>query len=227
MFNQKWLERVGPTLFPTGAVFAVQRHDSGVELPPPTTAGLKHAVEKRQREFCAGRLAAKVALEKLGIVGTAVPMAADRSPTWPSGIAGSITHTAELAACVVARKTDVPALGIDLEVTGAVPPEIWDSVFTKDEVAALNARAVAERGPLATLIFSAKEAFYKMQYPLTHQWVEFHAAEVRINASGGLFELACAESSVARLLGGRKFAGHYAAGPELIVTAMHLTGPEK
>lgn len=227
MLNQKWLERVGPTLFPSGAVFAVQRHDSGVELPPPTTAGLEHAVEKRQREFCAGRFAAKVALEKLGIVDTAVPMAADRSPTWPSGIVGSITHTAELAACVVARKANVSALGIDLEVTGAVPPEIWDSVFTKGEVSALNSRTVAERGPLATLIFSAKEAFYKMQYPLTHQWVEFHAAEVSIAESGGIFELACTESTVVRLLGGWTFGGRYAAGPELIVTAMHLTGSEK
>ncbi|MEO9111197.1 MAG: hypothetical protein ABI387_00960, partial [Lacunisphaera sp.] len=114
--NQQWLEQAGPPLFPAGVIFAVQRYDPSVTLPPIPLAGVERAVEKRQREFAAGRLAAKVALEKLDavagevalapgatITATAIPIGADRSPTWPPGIAGSITHTAEVAACVVAR----------------------------------------------------------------------------------------------------------------------------
>ncbi len=225
--NQKWLERVGPALFPPGTILAMQRYDPGVALPAFAGVGLEHAVEKRQREFIAGRLAAKVALEKLGIVDTEVPIGADRSPTWPSGIAGSITHTAELAACVVARKLAVSALGIDLELTQAVRPEIWESVLTAREIAALTAKPMAECSLLATLIFSAKEAFFKMQYPLTGQWVEFHAAEIDIGESDGSFELVCTEATITSLLGRRMFEGRYAAGPELIVTAMHLMGPEK
>ena len=238
--NQKWLEQVGPALFPAGAILAVQRYDRGVALPPVNLAGLERAVEKRQREFTAGRLAAKVALEKLAafaggvarapftrIVATAVPSGADRSPTWPPGIAGSITHTAELSACVVARKADVSALGIDLEIARAVQPEIWDSVLTSREIAALTNRPVAERSALATLIFSAKEAFFKMQYPLTGEWVEFHAAEVQVRERGGTFELVCSESAVTGVLGQRSFAGRHAVGSELIVTALSLIRPEK
>lgn len=226
-FNQKWLEQVGPALFPPGTILAVQRYDPGVALPSSAVAGLERAVEKRQREFSAGRLAAKTALGKLGIVDTVVPIAADRSPIWPAEIAGSITHATELAACVVARKIDVSALGIDLEQARAVQPDIWDSVLTVREIAALTVRQAAERCRLATLIFSAKEAFYKMQYPLTRQWVNFHAAEVNISESDGSFELVCADSLVTSLLGQQSFAGRYAAGSELIVAAMHLTRPEK
>ncbi|MEO6994453.1 MAG: 4'-phosphopantetheinyl transferase superfamily protein, partial [Lacunisphaera sp.] len=161
------------------------------------------------------------------ITATAIPIGADRSPTWPPGIAGSITHTAEVAACVVARAVDVSALGIDLERARAVQPEIWDGVLTKLEAATLAAKPEAERSALATLIFSAKEAFFKMQYPLTKQWVDFHAAEVAVRETDGTFELVCTESTVTRLLGRRAFAGRYAVGPGLIVTAMHLIAPEK
>jgi len=38
----------------------------------------------------------------------------------------------------------------------------------------------------ATLIFSAKEAFYKCQYPLVRQTLVFHAARVEVLGRGSL-----------------------------------------
>jgi 4'-phosphopantetheinyl transferase EntD len=34
-------------------------------------------------------------------------------------------------------------------------------------------------------MFAAKEAFYKCQYPLTLEWVDFHDVEVRLVNGGG------------------------------------------
>src|SRR3979409_1002599 len=55
---------------------------------------LRHATQKRQREFLAGRWCAEEALQCLGAGSTHVAMAKDRAPIWPDGVVGSITHTA-------------------------------------------------------------------------------------------------------------------------------------
>src|SRR4030081_3796126 len=56
---------------------------------------LRHATQKRQREFLAGRWCAEKALQCLGAGSTHVAMAKDRAPIWPAGVVGSITHTAD------------------------------------------------------------------------------------------------------------------------------------
>src|SRR4051812_2128234 len=54
---------------------------------------VSRAVAKRKREFALGRMCAHRALSALGVPACGLPMAADRSPVWPSGIVGSITHS--------------------------------------------------------------------------------------------------------------------------------------
>ena len=93
-------------------------------------------------------------------------------PEWPPGVVGSITHCAGLAAAAVGRADEWWALGIDAEPAVALESDVRDVVTTPVERSALA-------GPLdATLVFCAKEAFYKCWSALDGAVLEFHDVEV-------------------------------------------------
>ena len=66
------------------------------------------------------------------------------------------------------------AVGLDTEVAGAAKERLWPGICAPAELTWLDALPRAERAAAVTLIFSAKEAFYKCQYPLTGDWLNFH-----------------------------------------------------
>lgn len=129
------------------------------------------AVPHRQREFAAGRAALRRVMADLGLPATAIPMNPDRSPALPAGLAASITHTAR--ACLVAAMTGPRGLGIDLEPDDPLPSDILDTVLT-----------LSERGtPDARLVFAAKEALYKAQYPVSKTLFGFDAVAVTLETA--------------------------------------------
>jgi 4'-phosphopantetheinyl transferase EntD len=180
-------------LFPPGVVAAELREPGNPDLLLPEEAVyLGRAVPKRAREFAAGRLCARRALAEFGIVDFPIKAAPDRRPLWPDSMVGSITHTAGFCAAVLAERRRVVSLGIDSEAVGDVKAEIWSGIGTPAELAWVQSLPPAEQGAAVTLIFSAKEAFYKCQYPLVHERLEFH--DVRLEApawgaSSGGFEI--------------------------------------
>jgi 4'-phosphopantetheinyl transferase EntD len=160
---------------------------AAAELRTPGLPALLHAEEavsvaravaKRVQEFAAGRHCAHLALERLGVPDAPLCAAPDRRPLWPAGIVGSITHTNGFCAAAAAHIGRLAALGIDTERAAAVGAELWPSICTSAEIAWIDGLPVEERTPAATLIFCAKEAFYKCQYPETLQWASFHDLEV-------------------------------------------------
>ena len=104
-------------LFPDGVV-TVESTDAFSEdaLRPEERAGLGRAVEKRRREFAAGRACARRALARLEIADAVLPIGPDRLPAWPAGIVGSITHCAGYCGVAVARRGSILCLGLDAEV---------------------------------------------------------------------------------------------------------------
>ncbi|WP_051277833.1 4'-phosphopantetheinyl transferase family protein [Solimonas flava] len=158
-------------------------------LLPMERAALGTVSSKRLHEFAAGRACARHALRRLGVAPRELPAQADRRPRWPSGFAGSISHTDGLCAAVVAPERLLRSLGIDLEVIADVSPVVWPELLTAEELRQLARQPLAQRQRLAALTFSAKEAFYKCQYALTRQWLEFHDVVVEIEtaamAAGG------------------------------------------
>lgn len=111
------LQRVFGTDTPAAVHFASQRIDDpqldvcaaqagveplGAEFPLP-----------RRREFLAGRLAAHGALAALGEY--AAVGRQGRTPVWPQGCSGSISHADGWAVAVAASARHWLALGIDLE----------------------------------------------------------------------------------------------------------------
>jgi 4'-phosphopantetheinyl transferase EntD len=170
-------------LFATGAV-AFQTRDTipADALLPEERQFLSRAVAKRIHEFAAGRVCARAALSKLGYASTALLMSADRAPLWPAGATGSITHTDTFCAAVVAPTRQIRALGLDAEPVRSVKPDLWRRICTPQELAMLQAQDEPSALAAATLIFSAKEAFYKCQYTLTQQWLGFADISVTIDA---------------------------------------------
>jgi 4'-phosphopantetheinyl transferase EntD len=169
-------------LFPASAV-AAELHggaDPGLLLPAERVHVLR-AAAKRASHFAAGRLCARLALTQLDVHGFALCSAADRRPLWPNGIVGSITHTDDTCAAVVAPSTDVRGLGIDIETVGGISADIASTVCTPEEYADARSHTGAWRDVLLTLIFSAKEAFFKCQYPDTREWLEFNQVAVAIS----------------------------------------------
>src|SRR5260370_23097329 len=73
---------------------------------------LRYATQKRQGVLLAGRWCAEEALQCLGAGSTHVAMAEDRTPIWPDGVVGSITHTDDFAAAAVSWAAGIAGLRI-------------------------------------------------------------------------------------------------------------------
>lgn len=143
------------------------------------------AVEKRQREFRAGRHVARRALTLAG--GPALPMlrGAHGQPGFPPGYRGSITHTGRLRTYAAAVATEAPwLLGLDAELSEELSPELVNRIAERPEIEQA-ARCTEHPG---LLVFAAKEAVYKCVYPLCERVLGFD--EVRlVSASGASIEL--------------------------------------
>lgn len=170
------LVTVARGLLPIGA--AVAGADPRQSYPLLPGEGLPAAVPTRLAEFSAGRHAARQSLAALGHPARPIPMAQDRAPIWPTGLCGSISHsrTACLAAVMPGQ-----GLGLDLEEDTELDAELWDTVLLPEERA--WAEGQPNPGQAAKLVFSAKEAGYKAQYPLSRRLFGFETLSIRISGT--------------------------------------------
>lgn len=166
--------------------------DAPAEMMPEETAQVAGAVLRRRVEFAAGRLCARRALARLGITGFPLRNGPDRAPRWPGGVVGSITHTGDVpggfCGVVVGRAADVVALGLDAEQAEILDGTVRNYVLTGPEEQRLTIHAPARQATLAKVIFSAKECFYKAQYPLSGRFLGFEDVEIELDPGRGLFE---------------------------------------
>ncbi len=172
-------------LFPAAVVVRERRIPGDpADLLPSEAVFVKKAVAKRINEFAAGRACARSALAELGVHDVALHPADDRQPLWPAGFIGSITHTTGLCAAAVAARRSILAIGLDSEIIGAPTPDIWSTICRDEELNWVGLLPVGERPAAVTLLFSAKEAFYKCQYPLVGEWLDFHDLSIAVNDWG-------------------------------------------
>lgn len=172
-------------LFPPNVVVR-ERSAAGdaADLLPDEAKYMARAHPKRINEFAAGRACARAALAALGIRDFALQVAADRQPVWPVGFVGSITHTTGFCAAAVAASSSLQAIGLDSEVVGSPTLDIWPTICRDEELAWVESLAAAVRPSAVTLLFSVKEAFYKCQYPLVGEWLDFHDLRVDVRDWG-------------------------------------------
>jgi enterobactin synthetase component D len=162
-------------------ICATFAHPLGPETRSRLPQALRHATQKRQREFLAGRRCSERALQCLGAGSTHVALAQDRAPIWPAGVVGSITHTDHFAAAAVAWAADIAGLGIDSEriIDPVAACDIAD-ICMVDEATLFKPDDGRSFCDFCTFVFSAKEAVFKCLFPLTRKFLEF--SEVRITS---------------------------------------------
>jgi len=142
------------------------------ELLPEELSVTTNFSAKRLAEFSLGRACAHDILSSLGYANFPVRVAETRQPLWPTGLVGSISHAGDIAICAIVPAREVLSIGIDIETLTQESFDLLEEVMNETERAALPAKS-GERPYLAKLFFSAKEAVFKCQFPLTGKWLEF------------------------------------------------------
>lgn len=150
------------------------------ELFPEETALVQNAIEKRVREFRAGRAAARTALKELGHSATAILKGPERAPLWPNGIVGSISHSNTHAATLVASHNSFEGLGIDIEPNTPVDKALGERLLRPEE---------RENDGLAKMKFSIKEAGFKALHPQFGKFIDFHHAVTTVDENKGAFTI--------------------------------------
>lgn len=210
-------------LLPSAAVAVEMRGDCWpASLPASERALVEGAVARRRREFASGRVCARRAQERLGLAPVAILIGAHGEPLWPSEVVGSITHCAGYRACALAPTSEIAGIGIDAEPHAALPPGILESVASMGEIDRL--RALHRHDPATfwdRLLFCAKEAAYKAIFPVVQRRLGFDAADITIDAHGGMFraDLAVGVSAARR---SEALSGRWAVREGLILTAVAI-----
>ncbi|MER5311814.1 4'-phosphopantetheinyl transferase superfamily protein [Streptomyces sp. NPDC002773] len=174
---------------PASAAHTFRDCESDVRaLFPEEAAALARALPKRRQEYAAVRMCARRAMSALGAPAVALVTGERGAPRWPAGLVGSMTHCAGYRAAVVGRVSDYRGLGIDAEPNAPLDDDVLDFVALPRERARL--RELAAYVPEVCwdrLLFSAKEAVFKVWYPLTGRELDFGDADVLIDPGAGTF----------------------------------------
>lgn len=188
---------------------------------PAEAEAVQRAVPKRRREYGTVRFCARQALAELGVPSAPLLSGENREPLWPEGIVGSLTHCAGYRAAVVARSSEMLGLGIDAEPHAPLPEGVLESIAFGSELDQLAGLG----GPMHwdRLMFCAKEAVYKVWFPLARRWLGFADATVTLGPDGGFdAELLVPGPTVA---GNEltRLTGRWLVERDVIVTAIALT----
>jgi 4'-phosphopantetheinyl transferase EntD len=157
------------------------------QLPLPTP--LHSAVIKRKAEHLASRWLAQQRMAQLGLPDFVLRNAPDRSPLWPAGIQGSLSHTRNIA--VIAATREPLCVGVDVEhmMSEETAVETADLLMSAAEKRRLHAQTLPF-AHAATLLFSLKESVYKALWPQLHQPMDFPQAEiVELDVKAGVARL--------------------------------------
>lgn len=188
MFNQSTVsalrsglsELLGP-----GMATALQSAPEAIRFAYPAEAdSMAHAAENRQREFIGGRACVREAAVKLDLEPFALLNDSEGAPLWPESVRGSISHTRGLCAAVLARTADYSCIGLDIERIDRLTAGAQRRVMHSEELALWG-----DSQRIGSLLFSAKEAFYKSQYAEYGAKPSFHDLRLSIDARNGVFEV--------------------------------------
>jgi 4'-phosphopantetheinyl transferase EntD len=193
---------------------------------PEEEAGVAEAPERRLREFRGGRAVARQVLDRLGVEPGPIPMDG-RRPVWPQGIVGSIAHTKGFTVAAASPLAPRPAgagaagvrgIGIDVERTEAVSERLFRRILTEEE---RDWVAVAGHPEFwGTVLFSAKEAFYKGLSGIHDEFVGFQDVRLELEPQAATFQVTPIADVVRAALAGLEVRGRYCRHAEWIVTGV-------
>lgn len=192
-------------------------------LFPEEAGAVAKAAPVRLATFRAGRGCARAALKKLGSPPAAIPVTPSGAPIWPQGFVGSIAHTNEIAAAVIARSDRVKGLGLDLETSEPIDDATMVGIVCQpEELVPARQAAALENLRRGKLIFVIKEAVYKLYSPLAGAFLEFHDLTVFLDEPAGTFRAVLANPERPSLNGVRAVTGVFAETEGLVIALTSL-----
>lgn len=137
---------------------------------------IEQASNKRKAEYLAGRYCAQKAQASFDGKTRNIGTGPQRQPIWPEHLCGSISHTAKRAICLMATKTQVLSIGVDIEewINPKQVPNIHTLVINNTESQLLKQLPLPFSNAF-TVIFSAKESVFKALYPEVKILFDFSA----------------------------------------------------
>ena len=194
----------------------------GIDRPPQ----IANAVPKRLCEFLHGRRCARAAMATLlpSDALSQLGIGDHRAARWPSGIIGSISHTSAMAAAMA-----LPAclahhgIGLDIEnvLDVAGTAAVHKIVATAAELDLLAPLAAEYSTELAlTLLFSAKESFFKATHKDIGHYFDFDAISLEwLDPATRRMGMIVRETLGAQWLGGARCQVRYLfLSPKLVAT---------
>lgn len=141
-------------------------------------ASVQSSVAKRKSEFLAGRLCAKKCLSQYDL-SSQVFIGTHREPVWPDGVLGAISHTNNIAGALITKCQDYNGVGLDIEnvMSNETVHSISSQIMSKEELRYCNS-CNANKNTIFTLIFSAKESFFKAAFSQVQKYFDFHAVKI-------------------------------------------------
>ncbi|TYL42917.1 4'-phosphopantetheinyl transferase [Dickeya sp. ws52] len=142
----------------------------------PVPAEIARSVPKRRAEYLAGRYLAQTVLSRLGVAGYVLTSARDRSPQWPQGIAGSLSHNADSVLCAAHPCNQaMTCVGLDIEtrMSAERADNLWPGIADEIEYDWLHTHDPISFASMLTLSFSAKESLFKALYPQVKRYFDF------------------------------------------------------
>ena len=175
--------------------------------------------ELRLREYSTGRFLAKSLLQRLGSTEMNLPTLSDGQVKWPEGFVGSISHKNKICAVIAAERKSCKSLGLDIEISTKKDTLIIDSILTTNEKNLTSIHSLRE-DQVINLYLSAKEAFYKYQYPLTGLRFDFLDIEVVFDWDKNRFKVSpiCLPRLTAQLVNSGEFTSGFHVFGDLICT---------
>jgi 4'-phosphopantetheinyl transferase EntD len=126
------------------------------------------ATFRRRQEVVAGRQAAHSALAALGLQAESIGQGPSGQPLFPETTCGSISHSQDVAVAVVAMRGRYLAVGVDIDDARPLGEAAAKDVTWEAEVARVcPVLDLSTRDAIHSFVFSAKEAVFKCQFPLT------------------------------------------------------------
>ena len=185
------------------------------------------AVEKRKREFRAGRNCAHTLLREASVECPALLKGKQREPGWPEGWVGSISHTQGLCVVAIAPQDLFQSIGLDVEQALPMKDEIKDMICLpeeQDQLVRLRLTPGQELAslPLDKVIFSAKESIHKTYFPLNYHTLDFLDARVELNPADKSFAATIIKPEPVPRVPIRDLKGKYCVNQNYVATFIAL-----
>lgn len=139
---------------------------------------------KRINEFSTGRYGIRCLLKSYGI--NYFPITHDQKgmPIFPNGIIGSISHTDRKCCIAMSTNEEYRSIGVDIEEYSKLNLDLCKYFLHKKEIEFVYSQMDTYPQIMAAVLFSAKEAFYKMQYSISKTYLDFLDVETTYIKAG-------------------------------------------